>query len=191
MKKKWTIILSVTAAVLVLALIAGLIWLNYLKNRPGAHIVGGRLYADFSGVGFVIDADSGELTDEQCPVIVKGNENKDGNFEGELEALGFPITQEGTIKGDAVVEEMGNGFYSIYYAPTCTHVDEDEEGRQQVTHFTTYEYTYIVSEDDPDFLMIWVYSWEPLDGDPKYVVLADDAEDALKKYQWFLENDPQ
>lgn len=191
MKKKWKIILSVTAAVLVLALIAGLIWLNYLKNRPGAHLVGGRLYADFSGVGYVIDAETGKMTEDQTPVLIKGKENKEGNFEGTLELLGFPITQEGTIKGDAVLTELGNGFYSIYYAPTCTHVVEDTTGRRQETHYTTYEYTYFFHEDDPDFMIAYVYSWAPVDGDAKYVVYAANEEQAMQDYQWFLENDPE
>ena len=184
------ILSAIVAAVLVLALIAGLIWLNYLKNRPGAHWVGGRLYADFNGACFVIDAETGKLTEDQTPVLIKGNENADGNFEGVLELLGFPITQEGTIKGDALVEKLNNGFYSIYYAPTCTHVTQSDGGHYQETHFTTYEYTYFFHEDNPDFMIAWVYSWAPLDGDPKYVVLADSAEDAMEQYRWFLENNP-
>ena len=191
MKKKWKIILPATAAVLVLALIAGLIWLHYLKNRPGAHVVGGRLYADFSGVGYVIDAETGKMTEDQTPVLIKGKENKAGNFEGTLEMLGFPITQECTIKGDAVVEELGDGFYRIYYAPTCTHVVEDITGRRQETHCTTYEYTYFVNVNDPDFMVAYVYAWAQLDGDPKFVVYADSEEQAMQDYQWFLENDPE
>lgn len=191
MKKKWIIVSAIVATVLVVALIAGLIWLNYLKTRPGAHVVGGRLYADMHGVGYVIDDETDKLTEDQTPVLIKGKENKEGNFEGVVEMLGFPITQEGTIKGDAVVEELGNGFYSIYYAPTCTHVIEGIDGRQQETHFTTYEYTYFFHEDKPDFMIAYVYAWAELDGDPKYVVLADSAEEAMVNYQWFLENDPE
>lgn len=191
MKKKWIILITAAVAV-VLALTGVLIWLNYLKNRPGAHLVGGELYAKFNGVGFVIDAETGKLTEEESPVYVDGHSEK-GVFEGHLELLGFPITEVGTIKGDAVVQELSNGFYSIYYAPSCTHVNEEdyESGPRQETHFTTYEYTYYVYPEAPDFLIVGIYEWMELDGDPRYVVLADNAEEAMEKYQWFIANEPK
>ncbi len=188
MKKKW--IWITIAAVLLAAIIGGLIYLWYLRSRSGAHLVGGELYVDISGTGFVFARSTGEYTDEQTPVTVIGNTNSDDIFEGELMVLGFPITEVGTLSGDPVFQDLGNGFYSIYYAPVCTHWETVDDIDVQDTHVCTYEYTYYFYPEDPDFLIVEVYEWLQIPGEYKCVVVADSQEEAAERYQWFVENGP-
>ncbi len=190
MKKKGIKIAVIVAVLVVLAGVAALIWLHYLQNRPGAHLVGEQLYVDVSGTGFEVDKVTGKPIEKQTPVTVIGNTNKDDVFEGELMVLGYPITETGKITGDAVMEDLGDGFYSIYYAPACTHTETVNGVEVPKRHMCAYEYVYYFYPEDPDFLIVSVYEWQEYGGDYHYIVVADSEEQAREDYLWFLANEP-
>lgn len=200
MKKK-RLVIGIVAAVLAIGLIVGLVflWKDYqreqkekqekeaLKVAAGAHVVDDMLYAHFSGVLYVFDEKTDQITVETA-VVLDGQQIEDDAFSGTLSVLDYQYNEDGFIEGTPVVFQDGD-FYKVYEQYTCRHNETDEDGNNQmVVHPTDYEFTYCTYPADPEFLAVLIHDNFL---DRYYVgILAGSEEEAKETYQWFKDNEP-
>jgi hypothetical protein len=195
MKKKWIII--GVAALIILGLLTWLV-VDYaierkeqkekdaLKNAFGFHIVDGKLYARLYGDCFIFDS-NGQAVDSY--LSCQGAEGDDNIFAGDLAVMGFEPPEDGYITHEPLVQRWENGIYTIFDHPNCRHNEPDENGLSTwVTHTTRYAMTYLMREDDPEFLAVQIYDQN------KYTyhvaILAQTEEEARAGWKWFDENRP-
>lgn len=186
MKSKWIWIGILVVLVVVFGSIVGV---RQWMTRPGIHQFAGDVYVDLRGVGFCFDEKTGELKSE-ASVVIDGWTDGDEYFRGDLSVSSFPITEGGTIEGDAVLFEAGNGFYYIEYAPRCTHMETVPDGDRQypLEHDCNYSYTYCIYPEDPSFMAVLVHDftkqvWHT-------VIVADSEAQARERLAWFEANEP-
>lgn len=186
MKTRWLWIAIIGVLVIVLSVLLGG---KLFLRSSGIRTFGGDLYVNVSGTAYAFDDQTGEFLDV-TQMTVDGCTDGGGIFEGTLSVLGFPITESGTIAGDAVVTVTGDGFYCIEYLPMCTHMETAENGEREypLEHQCNFSYTYYVYPENPEFLAVVVYDYAEME---YYVaVMADSQEQAESRYAWFLENEP-
>lgn len=182
MKNKW-ILMGMT--LLVIALTATIIGTNVWYDSGNVRVMGGRLRVDLSGVGYVIDEETGEVIG-QAPIVVRGETDKGDKetFVGELEIVGYENEADGTLSGTKAAAKGDDGYWEIHHLENCQHIEENDDGTSQVVnHSCKYRYIYYVHPDKQDFLVVRVkdkYEMYPL-----YVVRADSEEEALQIYQDF------
>lgn len=186
MKTKWLWIAMFAVLVIALGVLLGG---KLVLQSPGIRVFGGELYVDVSGTAYAFDDKTKEFLNV-TQVNVDGYTAGTEIFEGTLSVQGFPITEGGTISGDPVVIDAGEGFYYIEYLPMCTHMETTENGEREypVKHMCDYSYTYCVYPEDPDFLAVIIY--DSVEAKYYVVVLAEDQAQAESRYQWFLEHEP-
>jgi len=196
MKKKYIILGAV--ALIIVAVITCLV-VDYaidrkaqkekdaLKSAFGCHIVDGKLYANFFGGCYIFDKDGQAVVSS---LSCQGSEGEESSFSGDLAVMGFEPEESGYILRDPVVQRWDGGIYTVFDYPNCRHNERDENGLSKwVTHSTRYEMTYLMCEDNPDYLAVQIYD---RDDYVYYVaILADTEEEARAGWKWFDENRPE
>ncbi len=190
MKKKW-ILIGVAAVVVAALLVGGLLYYKHMQNRPGVHMFDGTLYVNLQGTGFTFDVETGEIIGE-TPVTAQGSAKVDKSFDGDLNVLGYSLSETGTITHNSTLMDVGNGFYEIHYSPSCQHTETvdvtDEEGKvtgtktEQKDHLCNYQYIYVVCPENPDFLAVYINDYA--ETDYYCSVLADSEAEAKDLYKW-------
>ena len=184
-KNKWIIVVMI---VFVVALIAAVVGIHCWYNSGNIRVMGDELRVDLEGIGYIIDASTGEITG-QTPIAAVGKtlESDSSVFNGELEVLGYVNETDGTITTSQVVTEGKNGLWEIHCLESCLHYEEDSSGATEpVEHLCDYYYVFYVYPEDQDFMVVCVESFE--EDELVYIVLADSEDQALETYQWFLEH---
>lgn len=186
MKTKW---LWISIAAVLIVAIGATLGVRMWMSRPGVRLFAGDLYVELGGMGYAFNDETGECIGSS-QVTVDGQTDGGDIFNGTLSVLGFPITEGGTISGDPVMIEAGNGFYYIDHSPMCTHTETvaNSDREYPVEHFCDYSYQYVVYPDDPAFLAVLIY--DSVEMDWYTVVVAGNEEQARERYQWFRENEP-
>ena len=180
--KKWILI---AMTLLVIALTVTVIGVNHWYHSGNVRVMGGRLRVDITGVGYIIEQETGEVTG-QAPLKVLGESDAANKevFVGDLDVMGYINEADGTMTSNKGVMKGENGYWEIRQLDNCRHVEEDDSGNSKVVnHSCKYSYIYYVHPDKQDFLIVRVkdkYAMYPL-----YVVLADSEEEALQIYQDF------
>lgn len=195
MKKKYFIIGAVA-----LVLAGLLIWLigdyviekkardekEALKASFGFHVVDGKVYANFYGACVIFDSDGNPGISS---LSFQGSEGEDGIFSGDLAIMDFEFEEGGYITRNPVVQRWDGGIYTVFDHPNCRHNDPDENGLSHwETHPTRYSMTYLMREDDPNYLAVQIYDSEEY---TYYVaILASSEEEARAGWKWFDDNRP-
>lgn len=184
-RKKW-ILIGMT--LLVIALAAFVIGVNSWYQSGNVRVMGGKLRVNLSGVGYIIDQETGEVTG-QAPLNVRGESDEADKsvFVGDLEIMGYINEADGTLTSNKGVMEGDDGYWEIRHLENCQHIEEDEDGNSKVVnHSCKYSYIYYVHPEKQDFLVVRVK--DKYEMYPVYVVLADSEEEALQIYQDFKGN---
>lgn len=196
MKKKYIIIGAV--ALIVAGLLAWLIVDHVIeeKNKKekeaikesyGFHIVDDKVYANFYGACIVFDSNGNATTSS---LSFQGAQGEGDSFEGDLAVLGFEPDEGGYITHKPVVQKWENGIYTVFDHPDCRHNEPDENGLSTwVTHATRYATTYLMREDDPDYLAVLIYDQNEYNY--HVAILAETEEEARAGWKWFDENRPE
>lgn len=186
MKKKFLWIILAVAVVAVIGVVLGV---SGWFRSPGVHVLGNDIHVELQRTGYIIDGETGEITG-QTQVYMNGTSDNVGSneFEGSLLVLDYQNESSGTVTSEAAVDKTDSGFYLIDLVQTCVHEEEVDGVTQDVEHFCDYVYQYCLYPENPDFLLVVVEDFE--ESTPIYVVCADSEAQALKDYQWYLENKP-
>lgn len=185
MKKKW-LIFGVVA--LVLALIGGAVIVHFWFESDGVRTLGNDIHAELSGKCYIIDPETGEITDETTIYISGSSSYSDSSiFEGDLTVVGYQNTATGTIEKTMGVEQGDQGYWLIHYLESCTHRETVDGITKDVEHLCDYQYIYYLTPGVHDQVIVRI---EPWDGDPLYAVLADTQTEALHRYEAFASNHP-
>lgn len=176
---------------LVIALTATVIGVNYWYHSGSIRIAGDDIRVEFEGIGYIFDGETGEITGQTPVTLIGKSKSTDSEvFEGELDVLAYPNEETGTITSDVAVKEIADGYWIIRKLDTCLHYETTENERTEaVRHFCNYVYSYYFRPDNPDFLVVCIESYS--NGGVAYVVLADSEEKATENYNWFMENEPE
>ena len=181
-EKKW---IWIGMTLLVAALTATVIGVNSWYHSGNVRVMGSKLRVDFSGVGYIIEQETGEVTG-QAPLRVHGETDSVDQeiFVGNLEILGYINEADGTLTSTKGVLKGKNGYWEIRHLDNCQHIEENEDGSSKVVnHSCKYSYIYYVHPDKQDFLVVRVK--DKYEMYPVYVVLADSEEEALQIYTEF------
>lgn len=182
---KW---IGIGVALFVVILVVAILGINKWYHSGNVRISSQKLRADLSGIGYIVDPSTGEITG-QTPIGVKGEctDLKNGEFFGQLEVLGFVNETEGTITTTMMAGEGENGFWEINCIESCLHYEVNEDGYSTpVDHICDYIYTVYIHPDKQDFMIVLVDSFDA--NDSYFVVLAGSEAEALETYRWFEEN---
>lgn len=184
-KSKWIWICLILFVVILLGTVIGINrWYNSGNVRIGAQ----KLRVDLSGIGYIVDPATGKVTG-QTPIGIEGEcpDLEKGEFNGQMEVLGFVNETGGTITTTMAVGEGENGFWEIHCVESCLHYEEDEKGNKMpVDHLCDYIYTFYVHPEKQDFMVVLVDSFDA--DDSSFIVLAGSEAEALETYRWFREN---
>ena len=183
MKKKWFLM---TAVAIVILLIGAAVSIHFWFEMPGIRVIGEDIHAELSGHCFIIDSDTGEIIDE-TELHLNGSTSSadDTLFEGQLNVVGYHNTEEGTISSIMGVEQGKNGYWIIRHIQSCTHRETIDGITQDKEHFCKYEYLYYLNPNLQDQAVVRI---ESINDDPLFAVRADNQEEALSRYQAFLES---
>lgn len=182
MKKKWGFILVAAVILLVAAALGIRLWFN----SPGIRILGNEIHVELTQKCFIIDVQTGEVLDETT-ATVKGatSRNDQSMFDGELKILGYQNSATGTVTALKAIETDQNGCWIITHMENCTHRETDENGvTKDVEHFCDYSYTYYLYPDAPGKMVVLIENFDRYQ--PMYAVCADSEQDALVRYEEFL-----
>lgn len=180
--RKWII---VSVIVLIVALVAAVIGINSWYHSGNVRVMGGRLRVNLSGVAYIIDHETGEVTGQAVMNVCGESDsaNKDV-FVGDLDILGYMNEADGTLSSNKGVLEGENGYWEIRHLENCSHIEEDENGNSKVVnHSCKYSFIYYVHPDKQDFLIARVR--DKYEMYPVFVVLADSEEQAVQIYKEF------
>lgn len=181
MNKKW-IWLALT--LLVVALTATFISANIWYESGNVRALGSKLRVDLFGVGYVIDHETGQVIG-QAPMVARGESDKSGTFDGELQIVGYVNEADGTLSSTQAAAKGEDGYWEIRHLENCQHIEENEDGTSKVVnHSCKYRYIYYVHPDKQNFLVARVS--EKYDVYPLYVIMADSEAEALEIYRDFV-----
>lgn len=186
MKKKWGWILAAAVVILVAAALGIRMWFV----SPGIRVLGNDIHVELSQKCYIVDGQTGELTDETTVTINGGTTRRDRElFDGELKIKGYQNYTSGRITALKSIETAEDGCRIITHLENCTHRETDMNGiTKDVEHFCDYSYTYYLYPDDPGKLVVLIESFDEYN--PMYAVCADSKEAALERYAEFMENRP-
>lgn len=158
-----------------------------LREAFGFHLVDDKVYANFYGACIIFDSDGQPVTSS---LSFQGAEGENGAFEGDLAVLGYEPEEGGYITHKPVVQRYDNGIYTVFDHPNCRHNEPDENGLSTwVTHATSYAMTYVMREDDPNYLAVLIYDQNEYDY--HVAILATTEEEARAGWKWFNDHRPE
>ena len=175
------------AVICVVLLISTVLALRLWFLSPGIHVLGNDVHVELTNTCFIIDGKTHEVVDETTVLINGSTKSGDSElFDGNLKIVGYQNSSNGTITSLKAIEANEKGGWIITHIENCTHQENNNGIIQDVEHFCDYHYTYYIPHEDAEDLVVLI---ETFDKDqPQYAVCASTEEEALQKYQAFLEN---
>lgn len=182
MKNKWIWVGTAALALIVAAVLSVRLWFV----SSGIHVLGNDIHVELTQKCYMIDGSTGEVVDETT-VSINGSTSRTDKelFDGELKVLGYQNSASGTVTSLKSIETDENGCWQISHIENCTHQEDIDGIIQDVEHFCDYNYTYYIYPHEPKLLVVLVESFAQ--DQPQYAVCADTEEEALERYERFLE----
>lgn len=182
MKSKWWWFIGGIVLLVAVTLVAR-IWFI----APGIHVFGKELHIDLSNSCYIINSVTGEIIDETTISIEGGTSRSDQElFDGELKVLGYQNSADGTITSLKYIEPGDAGRWTITHYDNCTHRETVDDVTKDVEHFCRYYYTYYIDTKAPQNLIVSIESFEY--DDTLYAVSASNEQEAIERYQTFINN---
>lgn len=175
--------------VVIVLLIGALVGIRFWFEQPGIQVLGNQIHVEMNEIGYIIDSKTEEIIG-QTPVSIEGATSIQDKtkFDGDLTVLGYPNIESGTVEATTSVERLGSGFYAIDCVESCTHSETENGVTKVVEHICDYMYTYYLYPENENFLIVKVKDLEK--STVVYVVCAENEDQAMENYAWFLENCP-
>ena len=170
----------------VVVLIASVLGLRLWFISPGIHVLGKDVHIELTQTCFIIDGLTDEVVDETTVLINGSTKSGDAElFEGDLKIVGYQNSSNGTITSLKALEVNEAGGWILTHLENCTHQENVNGIIQDVEHFCDYSYTYYIPQENPEDLIVLIESFAK--DQPQYAVCAASEEDALLRYQAFVE----